>query len=551
MRYAAQKGTIIKMSLKKFLKNIFLFSEDCPTHEFELKKTHQYNFKTYSKDFKISAYISKNEKYIKERFNIPLNNDVVFREITLAGERKAFAVFIDGMVDTNHVDFGIIETMQMIPRITDEAIYTKPDEAVKKIIAHSQASATYDIEEIIEEINFGGCGVFIDGISIGFIMDVRNWGHRSIDKPENEQSIYGPQEAFAEMLRNNSALIRKIIKTERLICEGIKVGKVSKTRGVLMYITDIANPELVDEVRMRLENIKLDFVIAVEEIAMMIEENAFTVTTRMLATERPDRAARALTEGRVVFLLNGSPRALVFPTNAFELTHTASDAYMRPPYANMSRMIRLIAMIFSVLLPGMYLAVTLFHQEMIPTYLLYAISAARENVPFPSILELLIMDFAFEMIREAGIRMPGPIGSTLGIVGGLILGQAAVSAKIVSPLMIIIIALTGIGSFATADYSLSWTYRILRLMFIILGAFFGFYGIAVGIFVYSTYIASQKSFGIPYLSPIPELGIKKILGSIFVNPIWKNEDRPEFLKPVREKRQPKISRRWKYEKEKE
>ncbi len=530
--------------MKQFLKKLLLFEEYARTPDFTLTKPDASNVVGYDTSFKISGYIAKNEKYIKDRFRIPLNNDLVLRKLTLKGGRRAFCVFIDGMSDSTHIDLAIISPLLSFPLITDEAIYTSEEAVVTKLIAHSQATASDDIEEVVDEINFGSCAVFVDGISKAFIMDTRSWGHRSIDKPENEQSIYGPQEAFAEMLRNNSALIRKIVKTEKLICESLKVGNVSKTRGVLMYISDIANPNLVEEVRQRIKSIDMDYVISSEEVALMIEDQTYFLTPQIYQTERPDRAARALTEGRVVYMLSGSPRVLIFPTNALELTHSPSDSYIRVPYANMSRIIRIIAMLFSILLPGLYLAITLFHQEMIPTYLLYSISAARENVPFPSVLEMLIMDLAFEIIREAGIRMPGPIGSTLGIVGGLILGQAAVSAKIVSPLMIIIIALTGIGSFATSDYSLGWSFRILRIIFIMLGAFFGFYGIALGIFVYAVTIATQKSFGVPYLSPLPENGWRIILSGIFVEPIWKNEKRPYFVKSKKSKSQPRISRKW-------
>ena len=533
------------MSVKKLLKKIFLFNEDKNTYDFELTKPDINYIRGYEENFKISSYIEKNKKYLKDRFKIPLNNDIILRNVTLSGERKAIVIFIEGMVSTNYVDLAVIKPLQVIPKITDEVIYNSPEAALNKLISHGQARSSDDMDDVVDEINFGSCAVFIDGIPLGFIMDVRGWEHRSIDKPENEQSIYGPQEAFAEMLRTNSALIRKTVLNEKLICEAVKIGKISKTRGVIMYIADTANPELVNEVRKRIENLDIDYVMAIEEVGMLLEENPFMITTQLLATERPDRTARALCDGRVALLLNGSPRALVFPTNGFELTHSASDAYMKTPYANMSRVIRLLAMLSSIFLPGFYLAITLFHQEMIPTYLLYSISAARENVPFPSVLELLLMDFAFEMIREAGLRMPGIIGSTLGIVGGLILGHAAVSAKIVSPLMIIVIAITGIGSFATTDYSLSWTYRILRLIFILLGAFFGFYGIALGIFVYSTYLGAQKSFGVPFLSPLPDSGWRNIFSTVFVKPLWKMEKRPEFLKPQKDEKQAKISKKWK------
>lgn len=518
--------------------NPFLFHEPEKKEQFVLNESKK--IYTLEKEFKISRNIEENENYIKEKFSLPLNNDIVLRKITMKGGRRAIVIFIDGMAKADFINAHVIETLQFMPLITDDEIKIKKEEIMERFIAHGQAQATEDIKSVIDEINFGSCAVFIDGVDIAFTMDVRFWVNRGIQKPENEQSIYGPQEAFGEMLRTNSALVRKILKTEKLICEGVKIGNISQTRGVLMYINDIANEGLVNEVRRRIDGINIDYIISVEEVGMLIEENSFSLTNQVLATERPDRAARFLADGRVVLILNGSPNALVFPTNAFELTHAASDAYMKPVFANAARLVRLTAMLISLLLPGLYLALTLFHQEMMPTYLLYAISSARENVPFSSIVELFIMDFAFEMIREAGIRMPGTLGSTLGIVGGLIIGQAAVSAKIVSPIMIIIIALTAIGSFATADYSLGWAYRILRLVFVVLGASFGFYGIAIGIFVYTVYLASLSNFGVKFLTPTD----KSLISSVFTAPIWKKEHRPEYLKTKNKVKEPKISRSW-------
>lgn len=488
--------------------------------------------------------IEENMAYIRNRFSIPLNNDFVIRKIKMKNDRKAFLVFIDGMVDTEAVNLAIIKTLQEIPYFVDNEIYRYEEEIPDRFASHSQVMISDSMEDAAEEVNFGCCAVFVDKIPKVFIFDVKKWSSRGIEKPENEQSIYGPQEAFGEVIRTNTALIRKIIKTEKLIAESVKIGEVSKTRGLLLYINDIANPRLVEEARRRINGIDMDYVISIEEVEMMLEEDTFMVTTQFLGTERPDRVARALTEGRVALLLNGSPKALVFPTSIFELSSSVSDSYLRLPYANMSRVIRLFTTFASILLPGIYLATTLFHHEVIPTYLLYSIAAARENVPFPSIIELILMDISFEMIREAGIRMPGKIGSTLGIVGGLILGQAAVSAKIVSPIMIIIIAITGIGSFATADYSLSWSYRILRLAFIALGSMLGFYGIAIGIFIYSLYLASRKSFGTPFLAPLPEKGSRDMVNSIFVSPIWKKEKRPAFLDTVDKDNEPKISRKY-------
>lgn len=542
------------MSIGKWAKNIFIYSPPAESRAFDLN-SNDLNIKfdirkRISRQAPpINKDISINYNYIKKKFNYPENNDVVMRKFTLKNRRNCFIVFYDGMSDTRSVDQDIIKPMLELPLLASDADLNY-ENIIYHYVSHSQAEACESFDNIIEEINFGSCGLFVDGINKGFIMDVRSWGHRGIDRPETEQSIYGPQEAFSEMLRNNSALVRKILKTEKLICEAVKIGNISKTRGVLMYISDLTNENLVKEVRSRLNGISIDYCIAIEEVAMLIEENNFFITSRILSTERPDRVAKALSEGRAALILNGSPHALIFPTNAFELIHAASDSYLRVPYANMTRIIRLTAIGLSVLLPALYLAITLFHQEMIPTFLVYSISASRESVPFPSIAELLLMDLSFEMIREAGIRMPNPIGSTLGIVGGLILGQAAVSAKIVSPIMIIIIALTGLGSFATPDYSLSWSYRILRIIFIILAGICGFYGVAVGIFIYSVLLASQKSFGVPFLSPLSKEHKSGTETAIAATPIWKQENRPDFLRTKKEKQEPKISMKWRFKRKK-
>jgi len=491
---------------------------------------------------KVNEKIRYNRDYIKKRFNVPLNNDVVVREILLMDSAEAFIVFYDGMSDIKSINEGIIRSLLEIPYIANKK--TLGREIEKSFISHAQAMRSSDMDEICEEINFGSCALFVDGIDEAFVLDVRKWATRSIDKPENEQSIYGPQEAFAEMMRTNTALVRKIIKTERLIAEGVKIGNVSKTRGVLLYLDGVVNEGLLKEVRRRINSLDIDYINASEEVGLLLEESSLLASSQIMYTERPDRAARLICEGRVIFILNGSPHALIFPTTVFEVLNGVSDPYMRVPYANLSRAIRLAALFFAVLLPGIYLAITLYHHELIPTYLLYSISAARENVPFPSIIELLLMDISFEMIREAGLRMPSAIGSPLGIVGGLILGQSAVSAEIVSPIMIIVIAITGIGSFAVTDYSTSWTTRLLRVGYIILGATVGLYGIAMGIFLYAALLCAQKSFGVPFIAPMPKVNNRGMTSSVFENEIWKRELRPGFLRARRKRTESRISRKW-------
>lgn len=528
-----------------FIKNLFTYKPSEKREKFELTAELRAEYdvrrdKTIEKTY-VSGNYDVDLAYIRNRFKVPQNNDVVIREMVLRDQTRAFVVFYDGMASSEFIDNNIIKSLLELPHISDE-VFT--DDAYKYFTTHSQVSAESDMDDIAEEINFGSCCVFVEGIAVGYVFDVRSWEHRGIEKPENEQSIYGPQEAFGEMIRTNTALVRKILKTENLIAYGVKVGTVSKTRGVLLYLDGVTNEKLVYEAKRRLNAIDKEFIISIEQVQMLVEDSTFMITPQTFATERPDRVARAITEGRCALILNGSPRALVMPANAFELTHSVSDEYLEPPFVIMSRFIRLLGMFVSLLLPAIYLAITLFHQEIIPTYLLYSISASRENVPFPSLLELLLMDFSFELIREAGIRMPSPIGSTLGIVGGLILGQAAVSAKIVSPIMIIIIAITGIGSFATSDYTLGWTYRILRLAFILLAASLGFYGIAIGIVGYSLYLGTAESFGVPFLTPPLRIKSKSMSMAIFSHNIDKREKRPGFLKTRRDREEPSISRKW-------
>lgn len=535
------------MKIGNFFKNILVYEPPLDKESFDLETETSniiYDIRCENKKQpakKVSSNINENLNLIKERFSYPKNADVIIRKLLLPGEVDAFLVFYDGMVNSQLIDSSLVNPLLELSLISDNKKYDS-DEVFESLIVHSQIKRSKDFDKIVDDINFGNCALFIDGIADAFSVDVKNWPHRTVQKPENEQSIYGPQEAFAEMLRGNSAQVRKFLKTEKLICENMQVGNVSKTPGVIMYLADVANQDLVNEVKHRVNSLSTDYVISVEELSMMIEDSPMMITGHILATERPDRVARVLSEGRVAIILNGSSRALILPTNAYEMTHSAADAYLRPDFANMSRLIRLISIFISVLLPGLFIAITLFHEEMLPTYLLYAISASRQNVPFPSIIELLLMELAFEMIREAGVRMPGPLGSILGIVGGLILGQAAVSAKIVSPIMIIIVAITGIGSFATADYSLGWSYRILKIIFILLGGSFGFFGIAMGIFIYSVLIASTKSFGVPFLSPLPGNNLYK--NAVFVPPVWQTEKRPGYLKPKKLYREDKISKKW-------
>ena len=497
----------------------------------------------------ISSDIKENLDHMKEVYSIPVNSDIVLREFDIQYKDrpvKAFIIFFDGMTDREVINNYILKPLMVASsmEIMENAGQLE-DFIARQLLPHCQIKLERAYSKVIDEINYGGCGLFADGVAICFAADVKGWDHRGIEKPSNEIVIQGPQEAFNELLRTNTAQIRKRLKDEDLIVEGVSIGKVSKTPCSMLYIKDIANERLVNEVRRRLESIGVDYLLDSGELEQLIEDSTVYPSPQIISTERPDYVSSMLVNGRVAIAVNGSPNVMVVPTTANELLYSAEDEYIRFPYANFLRFIRLIALFLALLLPAIYLAITSYHQEMIPTDLLLAIEASREKVPFPSLVELLIMEISFELIREAGIRVPGPIGPTLGIIGALILGQAAVAASIVSPILIIIVAVTGIGSFAIPNYSLSYSIRILRFAFILLSALAGFLGITAGLFALGVWSTSLKSFGVPYMAPFGPKYPKSVRNALFRAPEWKMEHRPDYLDTKNVWKQDKTSMGWK------
>jgi len=502
----------------------------------------------------ISSNLSENLEYIKKKFCVPSNGDIVIREFDIIVKDKAipaFMVFIDGMVDTDIVNSNILEPLMMLSSLDIKSTAKDVAEYIKgSILPHNSIKEVSEHRIVVEDVNFGECGIYIDGLNVAFTADVKGWKSRGVERPNTELVIRGPQEGFNEVLRVNTALIRKRLKDENLIAENLKIGKRSKTPCSMLYIKDIANDSLVKEVRRRLKKIKVDHIMDSGELEQFIEDDPFLPTPQVLATERPDRVSAMLAEGRVAIILNGSPFVLVVPITNSDLIQAAEDNYLRFPYANLLRIIRIGAVLLSLLLPGLYIAITDFHHEMIPTDLLLAIASAREAVPFPAIVEVLIMEVSFELIREAGIRIPGPIGPTLGIIGALILGQAAVAANIVSPILIIIVAVTGIGSFAVPNFSAGFAFRILRFVFILLAVSAGFLGVTTGMFLLALWFANAKSFGVPYISPFGPRTSDSFFENVLKTPIWKEEKRPDFMNTKKKAAQPKYSRAWDKKEEK-
>ena len=347
----------------------------------------------------------------------------------------------------------------------------------------------------------GNCVLFIDTLQSAFDIDVKGFKQRNIEKPSNEMVIKGPHEAFVENIRTNTSLIRKIINNENLIIENISIGKITKTKCAVCYMQNIANPDLINEVKYRLNNLEVDSLLSAGELEQLIVDSNDLGIPQVLSTERPDKVSKFLLGGRVAIIINGTPYGLIVPAVLIDFLSSSEDSNLKVDFGNFLRVLRIIAAFLTLLLPGLYIAITSFHQEILPTSLLFSILASRANVPFPIIAEVLLMEISFELIREAGLRVPSAIGSTIGIVGALVLGQAAVSAGIVSPILIIIVAITGIASFSIPDFSFGFHLRYFRFFFILMGYMAGFLGIAVGLFVYISLLCNQKSFGVSYTAP--------------------------------------------------
>lgn len=494
-------------------------------------------------DTNIASDIISNIDYIKHKFNYPNNKDIVIREFIIKGKYKAFLVYLDGMVDRITINNFILRPLLKDEHFDNEAAECQLDYILNNVIETNQAVKVKKADEVVYEILVGDTGLYVDGCDYYIFSETKGYDKRSVEKPIIENVVKGSQEAFNENLRTNITLIRRIIKNNNLTTEFLKVGERNNNLCAIMYLNGLVNPAIVSEVKRRISSLKTDYIPGSGILEQFIEDNPWSIVPTTLSTERPDRAASGIVEGKVAIITEGAPFAIVVPITLFTLFHSPEDMSIKWQYGTLMRFVRIGAFSFASLLPGLYIALTTFHREMIPTDLLIAIAKAKENVPFPTVLEVIFMEFSFELIREAGVRIPGIVGSTIGIIGGLILGQAAIQANLVSPVLIIVIAITGLGNFAIPDFNLAFGVRILRLFFIVLGAFIGFYGISLGLVAMVVLLTNMKSFGVDMLTPIAPKA-RKSHDLLIGQPIWKQEYRPDSLNPMDAKRQAEISRQW-------
>lgn len=515
--------------------------------------------------------LNKNLDFLRYKYNALISNDIMIRQFNLLVQNikyDAFIIYIDGMVDANAINNFVLKPLMLrsdsntfenkqkkitrvdtidnikIKQIKNELKKPLEDFILNNLIPQNSVKKTNSFSDVFTAINMGDCMLFVNSLAIAFDIDVKGFKQREINTPNNEVVIRGSQEGFVENIRTNTSILRRLINNENLVFESTRVGKLTKTQVTIGYIKNLANSDLVSEVSYRVNSLDIDYLVSSGQLEQLIQDSPNSIFPQIIATERPDKVTNFLLEGRVVILINGSPYALVVPGTFTDFLTSPEDLNLKSQYANLEKFVRFLATLLSMLLPGIYIAVTSYHQELIPTELLFTIAAAREAVPFPTFIDILLMEISFELIREAGLRVPSPLGATIGIVGTLILGEAAVSASLVSPILIIVVAITAICSYSIPDFSLSFTFRLYRFLYMVLGFLAGFFGIGIGIFIQLILMCNLKSFGVPYLTPFTLGKNKRSISSYFVPPIWKREKTSDFLHAQKQYSQGKISMVW-------
>lgn len=460
-------------------------------------------------------------------------SDVVFRSFLFLGTRKAMIIYIEGLTDIEG-----IENFILIPFMQESSEKTNTiNELLEKKLPVSKVKRLNLIADCVESISSGNPVLLIDGEEEGYSLGLAKWEKRSIEEPVAEGGIRGPREGFNETLGVGTALIRRIIKSPALKMQSMKIGRYTSTNIVVAYIEGIADPSLIDEINKRLKRIDIDGVLESAYIEELIEDNPYSPFPQIMTTERPDIACGNLLEGRAVILVEGTPFSLIAPITFFSLLQSQEDYYGRFIVSTIIRWLRYLFLGLSLLLPSVYIAVLTFHQEMVPSQLLLSMASSRETVPFPAIVEVLLMEISFEALREAGIRLPKQIGSAVSIVGALVIGQAAVQAGIVSAPMVIVVALTGIASFMIPRYNVGIAIRFLRFPIMLLAACLGLLGIMMGVIAIAIHLCTLRSFGEPYLAPLAPLKRRDLKDVLWRSPLWMMDTRPHLTGESNMKRQ--------------
>lgn len=493
-----------------------------------------------------TANFDANLRQMRTVLHADKSSDVIIRRFRLPAGKglRAALVYIDALIDRRTVNVDILRPLsyasaEMAARMSRAVA----DDRIEDLLPSASVRREKSVDKAAEEILLGAVALLIEGISSAVLVDAKGWEKRSVSIPQVERVVRGPHQAFVEALEVNVALVRRMVRTPDLVCEYLEIGEMSKTQVAILYIEGVTNRKLVDEVKRRIACVKGSEIIESGMLDQFLDEPRFNLIPSTASTERPDRIAAHLAEGHVAVIVDHSPFALVIPCTVTVFVHNPEDFYVRWPYGTFLRLIRLLGTFIAMVLPAFYVAAINFHPEMIPSVLLWAIASSREVVPTPLVAEVLAGEIAFDFIREAGVRVPSPIGPTIGIVGALLVGEAAVRASLLSPVVVIVIAITAISSFTIPNQEATFMVRIMRYVFIAVGASFGLLGIGLVLYAFGVYLCWVRNFGVLFMSPFA-FSARAGPDIVTRGPLWRMETRPAFLRVEDARRQPWIARQW-------
>lgn len=466
------------------------------------------------------------------------NWDVHYREFNIGRTGiGACLIFVIGLSDIELINKQIISSLmvEFSSELKHELSLVKGNQLNKflknQVIPISEIEEIGSIKVATAKILTGSAALLIDGSSEVLVLGTTKLKTRAIEEPVSEALVRGPRVGFTESLRDNTSILRGNGEIENLTFVNFRVGRTLKKDLVVAYIKGIVDPDLVQEVEMRIKKIDLDHIPESGYVEQLIEDNYRSPFPQVQSTERPDRVMAALMEGRVSILLDGTPFALIVPVTFSMMLQSPEDYYERWIPGTLLRLLRYLASLLSLFTPALYIAFISFHPGMIPTKLAISIIGSRTGVPFPALIEALFMEISIEILREAGLRLPKPIGPAMGIVGGLIIGEAAVQAGIVSNILVIIVSLTAISSFAIPQYTGGIPLRILRFVAMLFSAVLGLYGVILFFIFLTAHLVKLKSFGTPYVSPAAPYRLSDWKDFIFRMPLMMMKERPKVNHP--------------------
>lgn len=454
----------------------------------------------YTKNIKekkaIPAALDEKENFMRSIFRADINSDIVFRKFNISGKFPAMIVYIDGMAKGNEISQFLLK-----PLLCADMEKLSAEYLIGNVIEISEAEIETDFNKVIGAVTEGKTVLLAEGAEDAVVLETRGFEKRAVTTSENEKVVRGPKEGFTENLRTNITLIRRIIHTDDLIAEFRFSGGDNNTKLAIVYREGVTNRELIGEIKRRIAKIDIRMLESTGVIEQLIEDNPLSPVPQILSTERPDRAASFVMQGAAALLLDGSPFALIMPITLSAIMSSPEDIYMRKPLGSVLRLVRYSGALISLLLPAYFTALAMYHQGMLSTEVLSTVIQSRKMVFEPLPLEMLLLLFVFQLIREAGMRVPGSVGQAIGVIGGLILGQAAIAANLASSVILIVVAISGLGNFCVPDYSAQISFSYFRIAFVIAAWMGGLLGLVAASMLFIAYLSSLKSFGVPFMTP--------------------------------------------------